>query len=233
MTGLPGDSTDSRGHRAALGFCGSESKNQERNHPRRTGAPQPLGGGAFPRCCHGTRHQHSLGVSNLVRQPVYQLPGQRTTDSCRRQHKGVFSGAGAQKPEIKAVPSGGPEAFPSSWAAPGVLGAHCRGRGITASSAPSSCHLSICLLPFLPLIMRITSVTPLVSPGLSSQCRPRFNPLVGRLDLTMSQLETQLLLLLLLLPSRFGRLLMSQSTGSGCTAQSSQHTRSSACGLPF
>ena len=222
---MPGDSTDSRGHRAARLLWLREQEPGEENAPQRTGAPQPLGGG-LPRCCHGTRHQHNQRLTSSDTQCTScRDKGLQTCG--RRQHKGVFSGAGAQKPEIKAVPSGGPEA---SLPAPGGSWRLTVGRGITASSA------SITTPPFhlsSPLFFPYQDIcgTSLVVQGLSLNAEGPGSIPGRETGPHMSQLETQLLLLLL--PSRFGRLLMSQSAGSGCTAQCSQHTRSllAACQL--
>ena len=116
-------------------------------------------------------------------------------------------------------------------AAPGGSWRLTVGRGITASSA------SITTPPFhlsSPLFFPYKDIcgTSLVVQGLSLNAEGPGSIPGRETGPHMSQLETQLLLLLLP-PSRFGRLLMSQSTGSGCTAQCSQHTRSllAACQL--
>lgn len=62
-------------------------------------APQPLGG-ILPRCCHGTRHQHSQRLTSSDTQCTSCWDKGLQTRG-RKQRKGVFSGSGAQKPEIK------------------------------------------------------------------------------------------------------------------------------------
>ena len=174
---MPGDSTDSRGHRAARLLWLREQEPGEENAPQRTGAPQLLGGG-LPRCCHGTRHQHSQRLTSSDTQCTScQDKGLQTCG--RRQHKGVFSGAGAQKPEIKAVPSGGPEAsLPApggSWrllASHGGQRHHCKPRLHHHATFPSV------FSPFLPLQGHLWDFPG--GPGAKSQCRgPRFNPWSG------------------------------------------------------
>ena len=160
------------------GFCDSrEQEPGEENSPRRTG---PTASGRNPSPLLSWYQASAQSALNLVRHPVYQLLGQRTTDSWAKTAQRCFlwfwSPEARNQGVSRAVPSGGPE---TSLLTPGGCWHLTVRRGIIPSSTSivtSPFHL--CLLPFSSLTRTFVGLPggP-VAKSLQSQCRgPRFDP---------------------------------------------------------